>query len=82
MGRGQGPSTTKNVATNGSTAMHSQTPGNLFPSPKLKGNCTFVTEGTTVRNDEAEGDPGVKLKGEGDMEPPADEDVEASGRVG
>ena len=36
----------------------------------------------TVRSDEAKEDPGVKLEGEGEMEPSVDEDVEVSDRVG
>ena len=60
----------------------SQTLRNLFPSCKLKGNCTFTTWTATIRNDDAEEDPGVKYEGEGEMEPSADEDVEASGQVG
>ena len=62
--------------------MHSQRPGNLFPSCKLKGNCTFATQAVTVRNDEVEEDSSVKQGGEGEMEPSADEDVEVSGRLG
>ena len=56
-------------------------PGNLFPSHKLKGNCTFATQAVTIRNDKDEEDPGVKLEGEGEREPSADEDVEALGEV-
>ena len=60
----------------------SQMPGNLFPFHKLKGNCTHAAQAVTVGNDEVEEDPGVKQEGEGETEPSADEDVEASGRVG
>ena len=67
------------AATNGSTMVDSQTPGNLFPSCKLKGNHTFTTQAATVRNEE---DPGVKPEGEGEIEPSVDEDVEVLGSVG
>ena len=60
--------------------MPSQMSGNLFPSHKLKGNHTFTTQTAITGNDEAEEDSSVKQ--EGDMEPSADKDVEASSRVG
>ena len=72
----------KMAATNGSTMMCSQTLGNLFPLHKLKDNHIFTTQAVTVGNDEAKEDPGVKLEGEGEMEPSPDVDLEASGRVG
>ena len=62
--------------------MHSQMPGNLFSLYKLKGNHTFTTQAVTIGNDYTEEDPSVKLEGEGEMEPSADENVEASDRVG
>ena len=43
-----------------SNVTHSQTPGNLFPSQKLKGNHTFTAQSTTVKNNKAEEDSGVK----------------------
>ena len=61
---------------------HSQTPGNLFPSDKLKGNCTFTAQAATIGNDEGEADSSAKQEGEGETEPLADEEVKASGRVG
>ena len=61
---------------------HSQTPGNLFPSHKLKGNCTLTTQAATIENDEGEADSSAKQVGEGEMEPLADEEVKVSGRVG
>ena len=72
----------KMAITTGSYMMHSQMPGNLFPWCKLKGNHTFAAQAMTVRNDEAKTDQGVKLEGEGDMEPSVDEDAEASNRGG
>ena len=71
----------KTAATSGSNMMSSQMQGNLFPSLKLKGNCTFTNQAVTIGNDETEEDSSVKQEGEGEKEPSA-EDVEASGRVG
>ena len=58
----------------------SQMPGNLFPSHKLKGNCTFATRAVTIGNDEVEEDSSAKEKEK--WKPSAGEDVETSGRVG
>ena len=52
----------------------------FISSCNLKGNCTFTAWAEPTRNDEAEEDQCVKPEGEG--VPSADEDVEASGRVG
>ena len=43
-------------------ASHSQ--GNLFPSRKLKGNCTFTAQSTAVEDHETEEDSGPKPDGE------------------
>ena len=59
----------------------SQTQGNLFPSCKLKGSCTFTNYAATVGNAKGKADSGVKQEGEGEMEPLADKEVKASGRV-
>ena len=59
----------------------SQTPGNLFPLHKLKGNHTFTAQAASIGNDAGEADSGVKQEKEGDTEPSADEEVEASGTV-
>ena len=72
----------KMAVTNGSNVMHSQTPGNLFPSHRLEGNCTFTAQVVTIGSDVAEEDPCVEQEGEGQTEPSADEDVEALGKVG
>ena len=72
----------KTVATSGSNITPAQTPGNLFPSHKLKGNSTFATQAVTVRKDKAEEDPGKKPEGEGETEPSADKDVEVLGGIG
>ena len=75
------PPPLKIAVTNGSTAMHSEMPGNLFPSCKLKGHHTFSTQAATVGNGTAEEDPGVELEEEKETEPSADKEVEASGEV-
>ena len=72
----------KMAATNGSNIMHFQMPGNLFPSHKLKGNCTFPTWAVTIGNDEVKEDPGVKLEREGEMELSADKYIEVLHGVG
>ena len=69
----------KTAAASGSKMTHSQMPGNLFPSCKLKGDYTFVTQAATIRNDEAVEDSSVKQEGEGEKKPLTDEDVELSG---
>ena len=61
---------------------HSQTPGNLFPSYKLKGNHTFTAQAATIGKDEVEEDTSVKQEGEGEAEPSADGDYKVSGRAG
>ena len=71
----------KTAATNGSTTMHSQMPGNLYPSCMLKGNCTFAAQAATVENDVVEEDLGVESWGQEDMEPSANEEVEILGKV-
>ena len=53
----------------------SQIPGNLFPSPKLKGNHTFTTQAATIGNDEGEADFGVRQGEEEETEPSGDEEV-------
>ena len=50
--------------TSGLNVICSQTPGSLFPSHQLKGNCTLTAPAATIRNDAAEGDPGVEQEGE------------------
>ena len=46
--------------------MHSQRTENLFPSYKLKGNCTFAAQAAIIGNDEAGKDPGAKPEGGGE----------------
>ena len=61
---------------------HSQTPGSVFPSWKLKGNCSFTAQSTTVENNKAEEDSGAKAEGEEEADCSARDDVETSGGVG
>ena len=61
---------------------YSQTKGNFFPSQKLKGSHTFTAWSTTVENNKAEEDSGMKPKGEEEAESSAREDPETSGGVG
>ena len=71
----------KTVVTSGLNAIHSQTPGNLFPLCKWKGNHTFTIWAATIGNAEGEADSGAKQEGEGEMEPLAHKEVKASGRA-
>ena len=76
------PPPPKMTATSWLNMTHSQMPGNLFPSHKLKGKCTFATWTMTVGKDEAKEDPGEKPEGVGETEPSADKDMEVSGGIG
>ena len=68
MGRSQRSLAPKNMTTGGSNVTQSQTSGNLFPSRKLKGNCTFTAQSTVVESTEAEEDLSVKPEGEEESE--------------
>ena len=52
----------KMAATSGSNMIHSQMPGNLFLSHKLRGNHTFTAQAVTIGNDKAEEDSSVNRK--------------------
>ena len=71
----------KTTTTGGLNLTCSQTPGNLFPSQKLKGSCTF-TWSSTVESNEVKEDLGMKQKGEEEAKSSAEEDTETSSRVG
>ena len=75
------PLPTKTAVTSGSNTIHSQTPGNLFPSHKLKGNCTFTTWAVTIESVKGKADSSTKQKEEGEMEPSADEEFKVLGRA-
>ena len=72
----------KTATAGRSNATCSQTSVNLFPSWKVKGNCTFTTWYATVGNNEPEEDSFVKPEGEGETKSSAGEDVETPSRVG
>ena len=74
------PPPPKTAVTSVLNWMHSQTPGNLFPLHKLKGNHTFNAQAVTIGNNEAEEDSSAKQEGE--VEPSGDKQVEAPGGVG
>ena len=72
----------KTTTTGGLNITCSQTPGNLFPSHKLKGNHTFTSWSTTVESNVAEEDFRVKPEGEEEAESSAREDAKTSGGAG
>ena len=57
------PRLPKTTTTGGSNVTWPQKLGNLFPSRKLKGNCTFMAGSPIVGSIETEGDLSVKLEG-------------------
>ena len=67
--------------TSGSNMICSQTPGNLFPSCKLKGNHPFTARAVTIGSVKHGADSGAKGGEEGETEPLADEEVKALGRM-
>ena len=71
----------KVAATTGLATTCYQMPGNLFPTHKLKSNCTFATWAATVGNDTTEEDPSVEPEGEEETKPSPDEEVEIPGKV-
>ena len=54
----------------------------MFPSCKLKGNCTFATRAATAGNGEAGKDSGVKPEREEETESSAGEEAQATSRAG
>ena len=72
----------KTTTTKGLNETHSQTPWNLFPSQKVKGNCTFTAWSTTVKSNEAEEDPDMKPEEEEEAKSSAGEDAKTLSRVG
>ena len=72
----------KTTTTGELNITHSQTPGNSFPSQKLKGNHTFTTQSATVKSNKAEEDSGMKPEGEEDAKSSAEEDTEILSGVG
>ena len=62
------------------TCSHPQ--GNLFPSRKLKGNCTFTAQYAAVEDQETKEDSGQNPDGEKQAESSAEEDAGMTGDVG
>ena len=60
----RGPLHLKTTAAGRLNVICSQTPGNLFPSQKLKGNCTFTARSATAENNEAKEPKDTKPEGE------------------
>ena len=54
------PLVLKTTTTGGLNVTHSQTPVNLFPSQKLKGNWTFTSQSATVEGNKVGEDPDAK----------------------
>ena len=82
MGRSHRHPAAKKHYCQSSNVTHSHSQGNLFPSRKLKGNCTFTVQSEAVEDHETEEDSGPKLDKEKEAEFPAEEDVEMTGEVG
>ena len=71
----------KTAVASGLKATCSQVPGNLFPSCRLKENCTFTAWAATIEMMKVKQTPAWSKEGEGDTEPSANEEVEALGRT-
>ena len=72
----------KSTSTGSSNVTCSHSQGNLFPSRKLKGSCTFTAQSTVVEDHETEEDSGQKPDWEKEAMSSAEEDVGMSGEVG
>ena len=72
----------KTTITWGSNVTQLQTPGNLFPSRKLMGNCTITAWSTTVESTKAEEDLSIKPERDEEAESSAEEDTETLCGVG
>ena len=66
----RGPFLPKTAMTGGSHVTPTQASGNLFPSMKLKENCTFTAQYAVVEN--------IKTEGDSTAEPEEEEEVESS----
>ena len=65
----------KTTTARSSNIIHSHSQRNLFPSRKLKGNCTFTAQSAVVGDCEMEEDSGPKPNDETEAESPAEEDA-------
>ena len=72
----------KTTTTKGLNVTCSYSQGNLFPSRKLKGSCTFTTQSAAVEDKEAEEGSGLKLNAKQEAKSSAEEDTGLSGEVG
>ena len=72
----------KTTTTGGSNITHSPSQGNLLPSRKLKGSCTFTAQSAMVEGHETEEDSGPKPDWEKEAKSSAEEDIGLSGKVG
>ena len=82
MGRSQRPLLTKTTTAGNLNIADSHLQGNLFPSRKLKGSCTFTAWTSVEENHETEEDLGPKPNGKKDTRSSAEEDVGMLGKVG
>ena len=61
---------------------HSHSQGDLFPSRKVKGSCTFTAQSTAVEDHETDKDPGPKPDWEKEATSSPEEDTGMLGEVG
>ena len=74
MAEARDPLLQKTTTTRGSNVTQPQALGNLFPSRKLKGNCTIMAGSTIVGSVGTEENLSVKLEGEEEAESSEGED--------
>ena len=72
----------KTTTMRGSNVTWPQTSGNLFPTRKLQGNCTFKAQSAIMESIGTEEEPSVKPEGEEEMESSDGEDPEISSWIG
>ena len=82
MGGSKRPQALKIHTTGSLNVTHSHSQGNLFPSRKLKGSCTFTACSRAVEDHKTEEDSGPKPSGEKEAESSAKEDVETTEEIG
>ena len=81
MARSQRSSAPKNATAGSSNITHSHPQGNLFPSRKLKGSCTFTVWSVVVEDHETKEDSCPKADGEKEAESSAEEDAGTTGNL-
>ena len=82
MGGSQQPPALKTTTAGSSNIVCSHSQGNLFPSRKFKGSCTFTVQSTVVEDHEAEEDSGPRPDREREVGSSAGEDAGMLGKVG